>query len=673
MLKKNNPYLLLTLLLAFAYLPLLSFFMGIKNDALVVTYPVFYFFSNQLSRGHIPWWHYNLHMGFPLHADPGTPFWNPIFWSFALTGKNIFVFTWLIWTHVLIAAYGFFRLGKWLGFTNKLNIVLSLSYACSGFFVCHIQHTNNLFEAAFLPFVLVYFLQLVYQPSTKYAVLLAISLFFLVNSGYPGFPISAIYFLVLLLLLVLFNNPSTYSTGYLKKIFSYLLLAIVLAVLFSLPYLVSLTDIANNFSRASPFAINGAFIENGGITSRSLLSLFFPLATAIHPEFYQTDISWNNLYFGIVLLPFFIYAACQVKNKFVLPLLFAGLFLLLLSFQGTVKAFLFHHLPLLNLVRSNGEFRIYFILTALLISGFGVEQALQAENVFALKKIIKVVIALLFTSFLLAVFFSFRPNTSSIISSTTGIYALLKNTSIPAAIALQSITGMALLLFALLYIRQKRTLYLLVTVDIIFSFWINLPYTGLGRDNAVFINHSIQTSIQQINALPDSATIKEVSSPSFKTKFIAHPALYANKEGILTETAYPSAFSSYIHLLRSDSILLIQNNGIVSFAGADHSSKKISPVVINSHQIYFTVAAAINDSIFIAQNYHPNWHCTVDGKEVAIQKAFNTFMRIPVTAGSHNIVLTYSPVKEIIAWWISLSVWTIAAFVLYRNRTKQPV
>ena len=119
--KKINPYLALTLILVIAYLPMLSFVMGIKNDALVVTYPIFYFFSSELGHGHIPWWHYNLHMGFPLHADPGTPFWNPIFWVFALLGKNIFVFTLLIWTHVFIATLGFFNLGKWFCFSNKLN------------------------------------------------------------------------------------------------------------------------------------------------------------------------------------------------------------------------------------------------------------------------------------------------------------------------------------------------------------------------------------------------------------------------------------------------------------------------------------------------------------------------------------------------------------------------
>ena len=475
------------------------------------------------------------------------------------------------------------------------------------------------------------------------------------------------------MLLLLVINRTFNNIRHLKKIFAFLLLAIVLGILFSLPYLVSLMDIADNFYRAIPFSINSIFLENGGITERSLLSLLYPLATAIHPEFYHTDISWNNLYFGIVLLPFFIYAAWKVKNRFILPLLFSGLFLLLLSFQGPLKAFLFHHLPLLNLVRSNGEFRIYFILTALLISGFGVEQALQQANIPLLKKIIKVVITLLFTGFLFAVFFSLRPNPSSSISATTGIHDLLKNISIPAAIMLQSITGIALLVLALLTIRQKRTFFMLVVIDIIFSFWINLPYTGLGRDNAFFIHHSVQTSIQQINALPEGATIKEVSSATFKTKFIAHPALYAIKAGMLTETAYPSAFASYIQLLRSDSIRLIQNNGIASLSGTDNSFKRISPVRINSSQIYFTVNSPANDLIFIAQNHHPNWHCTIDGKEVAIQKAFNTFMRFPITAGSHHVVLTYSPVKEIIAWYISLSVWIIALFALYQNRTKQPV
>ena len=36
----------------------------LKNDALTLSYPLFYFFSDQLRQGIIPWWHPNLHLGF---------------------------------------------------------------------------------------------------------------------------------------------------------------------------------------------------------------------------------------------------------------------------------------------------------------------------------------------------------------------------------------------------------------------------------------------------------------------------------------------------------------------------------------------------------------------------------------------------------------------------------
>ena len=672
--KKINPYLALTLILVIAYLPMLSFVMGIKNDALVVTYPIFYFFSSELGHGHIPWWHYNLHMGFPLHADPGTPFWNPIFWVFALLGKNIFVFTLLIWTHVFIATLGFFNLGKWFCFSNKLNIALSISYACSGFFVCHIQHTNNLFEAAFLPFVILYFLKLISRPNYLNAFLLSISLFFFVNSGYPGFPIVTLYFLGFLLMFILIKNPSQTEKWDLKKIVAYLLLSIVLAILFCLPYLISLIDIGDNFFRANVFSIDKTFTKNGGITIRSLISLLFPLATAIHPEFYQTDISWNNLYFGIVLLPFFFYSILCVKNRFLFPLLFSGLFLLLLSFQGSVKAICFNYLPLLNLVRSNGEFRIYFILTAIMVSGFGIEDAFRKENHSLLKKIIVVFIGILILSLAWSVLNEIQLAKNLNKSAENGIYYLMKNINIPTAIALQSITGIVFLLFFLVFIRNRKWLLLLITIDIIFSFWMNLPYTGLGRDNAFFINKSLQQSIQQINKTPDSATIQEVSNPLYKTKFLVHPALYANKAGVLTETAYPSSFSSYIQLLRSDSIIQIEKKAsIASYLNNDSIIKKITPVKLNSHQIIFSVNLSKNENILIAQNYHPNWHCTVDDKEITIDKAFKTLMRISVNSGAHILRLTYYPKKEIIAWYISLIAWLVTVFLYFRNRIKKSV
>ncbi len=45
--------------------------------------------------------------------------------------------------------------------------------------------------------------------------------------------------------------------------------------------------------------------------------------------------------------------------------------------------------------------------------------------------------------------------------------------------------------------------------------------------------------------------------------------------------------------------------------------------------------------IFLNDNYFPNWHAQIDGKESSVLQADYTFRAVPVSTGEHNIVLKY--------------------------------
>src|SRR5690349_1197958 len=120
--KQYLIYIKFVLILSLAYLPLWSFLMSIKNDALTLSYPPFYFFSSQLAAGHIPWWHFNLHLGFPLHADPGFPFWSPITWLWSAFGSGVHSYTLLIFFYVLISGVGVIKLAKWMALSEPVQL-----------------------------------------------------------------------------------------------------------------------------------------------------------------------------------------------------------------------------------------------------------------------------------------------------------------------------------------------------------------------------------------------------------------------------------------------------------------------------------------------------------------------------------------------------------------------
>ncbi len=63
-----------------------------------------------------------------------------------------------------------------------------------------------------------------------------------------------------------------------------------------------------------------------------------------------------------------------------MPLAIVGLVMLMASIQGTIKAIFYKIVPFSNLIHSNGGFRIYFIITTLIIAGWGADRMLASSN-----------------------------------------------------------------------------------------------------------------------------------------------------------------------------------------------------------------------------------------------------------------------------------------------------
>jgi hypothetical protein len=203
---------------------------------------------------------------------------------------------------------------------------LAAAYICSGLYASHLQHPNNLLEAAYLPYVLLYFLKTLSSKELPDALYLAITLFFFINSGYPGFPISLLYFFLVILLVWVIAAGHSGISERIKKGAFLLLVSLLFTVVLSLPYLVSVYEILDNFYQAKK-NITPELIANGGMTFRSLISLLWPLASMVQAEFYQTDIAWNNVHRHntFIFLYFFdTISLAQLKD----PILCGGLFLL---------------------------------------------------------------------------------------------------------------------------------------------------------------------------------------------------------------------------------------------------------------------------------------------------------------------------------------------------------
>jgi hypothetical protein len=55
------------------------------------------------------------------------------------------------------------------------------------------------------------------------------------------------------------------------------------------------------------------------------------------------------------------------------------------------------------------------------------------------------------------------------------------------------------------------------------------------------------------------------------------------------------------------------------------------------------VAAPENTDLILKVTYHPDWHCTVDGRSVPVSRVFPDFMAVRLGAGQHEVHFTYRP------------------------------
>jgi hypothetical protein len=656
---KNKHILILLIFVILAYLPILSGLVSLTNDARMVTYPIFYYFSDHLSKGEIPWWNYNINSGFPLHADPGTPFWNPIFWLFALLGKNYYIFTLFVWIHIPIAAIGIFKLCGWLKISKNTSLILAAIYICCGYYANHLQHPNNLLEAAFLPYALLYFFKTLYSKNLIDSLYLAVSLFFFINSGYPGFPISACYFFLVFFLISVITTKELRSRENIKRSLFLLLISFLFTVILCLPYLVSLYQISNNFYQAKE-NVTSDFILHGGITIRSLISLLWPLASMVHEEFYKTDIAWNNMYVGITLLSFFIFSILYIQHKLKYPILFSGIFLLLLSFQGNIKSLLYIHLPGMSLIRSNGEFRAYFILSMLILSGWALDDVLKNKNKDKFKKILFAFICISIIAIIIGGWITIT-NQNSLQLNLTSIVTWFKNLSVLNAIFCDLCIALPLLLLTWFFIKSKNIILIIIAFDVLINFWICLPYGGIGLTKESEVNKSIQQGIQSINTFPANSPVNAVRDSFGKTKFIKQPSLFSNNISIDDGNAYPSMFISYFNFRSKTDTTTIYKRGIYL---KNTNKDMVRNLSLSANEISFKIDAPKNDTIVILQNYSDNWRGFIDNKETKIEKLSETFISMPVEKGEHFIKIKYFSVSAAIAFFVSLLGWAIVILLI---------
>lgn len=672
--KRLKAYLWLLLFLLIAYLPLSSFLFALKNDALTANFPNKYFFSAALHAGYIPVWNPYINFGLPLYADPGFAFWNPITWIFGWIGYSVPLLTVEILFYIWMAGITAFELGIWLGHSSRVSFCIGILYMCSGFFVGNLQHTNFLTCAAFLPLVLKTWLDLQKSFSIKKLFFCEAALYLMCTGGHPAIPFACLYFLFIIQAgIILFHDKGENRIQLLFRSFKTNLILLLVFLLLAAPLLYSYIEIYSRFTRSAT-VIQSAYSDTGFDPS-SYLSFIFPFSTTANSRFFSNDPLMRNGYFSLTALICLVIVLLQKKNRYQKIFLLSGAAMLILSWGAPVKESLYPFLPLLDHIRTNGEFRVFSILSFIITGSYLFAELLEGRGIKTFNRLLLILAGIS----LIIVLYGLLFKVPGIYESAAGakgfsgrIKWLLDTMSFSERIFINA--GILIFIAGLYFLLWKKypsriLLPLLIMTDLLFFTWTQLPVTGVQQLSPSAIQHYFSGITPGIPVPTLEPIIRNQSPDNHLSSVVGCWSYYSKQPGTPFPCGYPSILNNTRDYFNSKLPDSINQKPFVYTTNPGAVNNNLHIVSFTPSEIDLTVEAENRDSLILLQNNYFRWKATVNGKQVVIRTAAIAFMAIPLEKGLNHIRFFYDSSSIIQITVLSSLFWIllIIAAVVKKN------
>ena len=659
------------IILFIAYLPVSSFLFFLKNDAFNGYFPPKFFMSESIHSGYLPLWNPYINFGLPQYGDMSSGFWSPVTWLIASTiGYNAYSFTIELLIYILTAGIGMYILCKFYEMNRSVCMIAGLSYMCCGYMIGHLQHFNWISGAAFLPLCLWAYHKLKKNFSLKNILAASILFYLLAASAHPGIMIGALYFFSAYAVFSFFRAGS--QTLFIKEITGFAKTNIVLLigiVLLSIGMIAGYADILPNITRGEKVSEVAAMANP--VSIQSSISALLPLSIVKNDQFFATDLSMRNIYFGLTLLLFFLVSLFTKKNGFQKFFLLAGIGFFLLSSGGIFKSAAIKWLPLIGYVRLNGEFAVFAMLCFILTAAFSLNNYIQTRSSFAgALKVLYYLLEIIIIVFI--VFGIYKTN-----QTHSGFIYQLKNIAAQPGIAqkikllidsmnyydacwLQGIIQL-LLLWGIkwcLINRNFSRLVKIVAADLIIASLFNIPFTGVGKASVAEVQAVLNRSPKGIIVAPLTPINQNDTITAYESGLVGNWNFYNKQPGVKEFAFYPIELNN-TKLVFKDPNASRFNKPYV-FACTDSLSNKIFVNKFTGSSISITAESKGNDTLVFQQNFYHYWYVADKNKKVVAGSYDQLFLAAPVKAGTNNIEFVFDPVLIKKAMLLSA-----IAFVLY--------
>ncbi len=667
-LRTSIQALLLVIIPVFAFFPVSIGKHPLVYDIITTALPWRSYIADCLQHGILPLWNPYQNLGYPIHADPQSGAWYlPVWIIGSLYGYDFYSlsFEWLF--HIVMAGFGM----RWLGLRLKMSpataTLMGICYSCSGFFVGNAQHLPFVISGCWIPFCIAGFLWLSDERSWKAALILSLVLWLVITGGYPGFTIILAYLLVVLLLCktiaIIRNDGARPLAGY----YFLLLVATMIGTVLSLPYLLS-------FYQSLPFITRG---DGTGILQAlvcpfsppSLISFVFPMAVVGDAQRFQTDPSMTNIYFGY--LPLILMIGSLFREDAAMKWIFFGfgLFSLLAALGDflPVRAFLYHHLPLMNYFRMPAIFRVFTILGFLVAMGYSLEYWRKSE-ISSGKSVRIILILSAMTMLALGIFVVFRrpeiiPETLRMISGEAGtpsplVIRLFANIM---ALMILSLLGIMLLLTFRKKLHPLMVLLMITALDLVIMANANGPFTV----------YSSRTTVKELNQRliqrPRDFPPPEDRPVCYnRDAFQSYKDLWVNLNCFYKKIGYEGynpfslkEFEDLAFYRKEVFDSLIQKPPFFL-----KQQERIKPRIIafSPDCWKMEVTSGVTDTLCLLQNNYSGWSVRINGAKERLWVLEDVFMSVKIPKGTTEVIFRYRP--ESVIWVFCVSAVCLGCLLL---------
>jgi len=657
-----------------------------KYDLIDQMYPWRYYIGECLQNSALPLWNPYEILGYPIHADPQSGAWYPFVWIIGYVyGYDIYSLSWEFFVHIILAGVGMFLLGITLRFDKNIALIMAVSYCFSGFFVGNAQHLPWIISGTWIPFVINFFIKFSKTESNSDAVKTGFFLFMMVSGGYPGLNFIFFYFLGSLFLLF-FIKKMRASADQRIGIFMKLNVACGLTTLgLCSVLLISISSVWPFISRSDAVPLEQALLFP--LSPQCLISFILPYAVITDMPFFGTDLAMSNIYMGLIPFIFFLFSLFIKKSAEMKFFFWWGLGALTVSVGSflPVREFLYHVVPLMDLVRYPSQFRFFTIFCFIILAGYAMDLYIIRSK--ASPWVIFITLVLIFglvLTFLISLFEA-RATISHFCMNELFHYSqksyLWEHVSIQSLFQIFVLIAFLPILTRTLTKRKMWPYILLIVIDLVVATQLNAPFTVYYEQ---FRSKDLKQHSQQFPSgfpPPLHRPVGEVTDkgsaygPLWKNLNIFHKQIAGDgynpfhlKQYDHLATSFPQLFTEtlsnppvYLSAFVYDVMILdehIQKNQLnpqnlylktadfikiknMKMSTQPQDAARIS--FLSPHKIVVHVKSSQTQILTLLQNYCAGWQVQVNNKPFPLMISNISFMSTLVPPGQSTVVFTYQP------------------------------